>query len=76
MMVALVNLTATVLRIRWLAKPAAMAGFLLWTLTVLIYGQEGYWFQLAVGALPNMAFWAWYYVAVSSVIRNAPVVQR
>jgi hypothetical protein len=42
----------------------AMLGFLLWMYAFLVYALGGFWFQLLATAIPNLAFWAWYYFAI------------
>lgn len=44
-----------------LAQYAAMVGFLCWAYAFIAYAIQGFWFGLLVGAVPNLAFWIWYY---------------
>jgi hypothetical protein len=48
---------------RRLHNAAAMGGFLLWLYAAVLYVTGGYFFHLTVVGIPNMLFWAYYYVA-------------
>lgn len=70
MLFSIGNLAVVVFRIFPLARWAAMLGFALWLFAGLVYLQDEFWFQLAVGAVPNMIFWTWYYINVGDVVRQ------
>lgn len=42
---------------------AAMCGFMLWLYATVLYSWGALWFHVTVIALPNLAFWAYYYIA-------------
>lgn len=64
MLVTVINTTAIYFRHRSWLGAGGMLGFGLWTFAFFIYLQDGLWFQMLAGAVPNMAFWAWYYFRV------------
>lgn len=45
---------------------AAMGGFALWLYAAVMYLSGAFWFHLTVMALPNLAFWTYYYVATKA----------
>lgn len=64
MLVVVLNTWAIYSRHRsWLGK-SGMLGFGVWLFALFIYLQDGLWFQLLAGAVPNLAFWSWYYMRV------------
>jgi len=67
--VAVVNVVALGwLKPRW-CLAGSMAGVILWLYALFIYAFGGYWFQLFAGGIPNVLFWAWYYLRVNDYIR-------
>lgn len=68
--VTVANTVAVVRRIDWLVVTAAMGGFAIWLFALIMYAQSGSWFQLLVGAVPNMVFWAWYYLNIKASLRG------
>lgn len=43
-----------------LMQMALFGGVFTWLWASTVYIQDGYYFQFAAGALPNLFFWAWY----------------
>lgn len=64
MLVVAINTVAIVFRHRSLLGWGGMLGFGVWCFAAFIYLQDGLWFQLLAGAIPQIAFWAWYYFRV------------
>ena len=45
------------------AYAATYGGYGVWLYAAITYAVGGFWLQLCVTALPNLAFWVWYYLA-------------
>lgn len=43
-----------------LMRLSIFGGFYLWLWAAIVYFLGGFYFQLLVGAIPNLAFWTWY----------------
>lgn len=43
-----------------LMRFAMFGGFYIWLLACIIYIESGFLFQLLIGGIPNLLFWAWY----------------
>lgn len=48
----------------------AMLGFGLWAYALVVYLAGGFWFHVLVVAVPNIWFWAWYYIQVTFLKRK------
>jgi hypothetical protein len=63
-LVTVVNTWAIYTRRRRTIANSGLAGFAVWLFAFIIYAQDLLWFQMLAGAVPNLAFWTWYYFRV------------
>lgn len=62
--ITVINTIGMLVRKRWLGTWVSIAGFMLWTYAFVLYATGGFWLQVFYAAIPNMMFWAWYYMTI------------
>lgn len=64
LLVTVLNFIGIILRKKALGTGVAMAGFMLWLYSFIVYAMFGFWLQVFFVSIPNMMFWGWYYFSI------------
>lgn len=70
LVVTVLTFVGIIVRNRWLGKGVAMGGFMLWLYAFITYALAGFWLQVFIAAVPNLLFWAWFYMSIADFHRN------